>query len=116
VPDSPRNSSSSRQQILPPQIIRRLNESKQITSISCTLEHSLACSEITGRVYSWGSGENGRLGHGDDAVNKSERIPKEVVAFSSDKILKHGRTERLKKKLRQANADQLKHQRRRALE
>ena len=45
-----------------------------IKDIACGSNHSMALSEEN-RIYSWGNGEGGRLGHGTE---RSEAIPKEI--------------------------------------
>lgn len=48
-------------QVFVPTLIPNLNDIKQV---SCGSEHSLAL-DYQGKVYSWGSGDGGLLGHGN---------------------------------------------------
>ena len=43
-------------------------------------EHSIAIS-LNGELYSWGHGDSGRLGHGDD---KTQNIPKQVALVNGE--------------------------------
>lgn len=43
----------------------KISESQRILEVACGLKHSLAL-DTKGHVYSWGSGANGKLGHGDE--------------------------------------------------
>lgn len=54
---------------------------KTITKIAAGAHHCLAMTN-TGEVYSWGSGEDGRLGHGDI---RDRSMPRKIAA-----LLKHG--------------------------
>jgi len=51
--------------------------------ISCGSEHTLACTSSS--MYSWGSGDGGRLGHGPDFSDRWE--PCEIVALRGSHIL-----------------------------
>jgi E3 ubiquitin-protein ligase HERC2 len=50
-----------------------------IRDIACGGTHSLAVAEEN-RTFSWGNGDNGRLGHGS---KRSEAIPKEIMSLKS---------------------------------
>lgn len=50
-----------------------------IKDIACGGTHCIALSEEN-RTFSWGNGDNGRLGHGS---KRSEAIPKEILALKS---------------------------------
>lgn len=62
-------------------------ERQQIRQVACGAVHSLALAD-NGKVYSWGVGTNGRLGHassehpGDPEIDKSEVAPKMIFALS----------------------------------
>jgi hypothetical protein len=61
-----------------PALIQRLADaSARVVSISAGCEHS-ACIDSAGRLFSWGHGEGGRLGHGDNA---SVNVPRAVAAL-----------------------------------
>lgn len=58
--------------------------SKEIVKfVSCGSEHTLACTSLS--VYSWGSGDGGRLGHGPDFSDRWE--PCEIVALRGSHVL-----------------------------
>jgi alpha-tubulin suppressor-like RCC1 family protein len=51
---------------LKPTLLQTLDDSREeIVKVACGWDHSLAVS-ASGRVYTWGSGTNGKLGHGDE--------------------------------------------------
>jgi alpha-tubulin suppressor-like RCC1 family protein len=50
---------------------------QNIKDIACGANHCIAL-ENSGMVYSWGNGQGGRLGHGDDT---GENVPKEIIFF-----------------------------------
>ncbi|XP_063236387.1 RCC1 domain-containing protein 1 isoform X2 [Bacillus rossius redtenbacheri] len=50
----------------------------RVTDIACGVEHCLLLTDV-GRVYSWGTGTRGQLGHGD---LESEERPREVSALA----------------------------------
>ena len=54
-----------------------------IADIACGAHHCLAVDESKQVLYSWGSGLNGRLGHGDET---GENLPKEVSFFRQTAI------------------------------
>lgn len=51
--------------------------SKRVRDIACGSSHSAAITS-SGELYSWGLGEYGRLGHGD---NVTQLKPKQVNLF-----------------------------------
>jgi alpha-tubulin suppressor-like RCC1 family protein len=55
-------------------------ESVKIASIACGWDHCLAVDE-KGKVLSWGSGQNGKLGH---STEENVSIPCYIAAFSDD--------------------------------
>jgi alpha-tubulin suppressor-like RCC1 family protein len=63
----------------------RVGEYLKIKQLSCGSRHALALSE-SGDVFSWGCGDSGRLGHGD---NESHARPTRIEAFalSSDQAI-----------------------------
>lgn len=69
---------------MPPAHVEILRD-KDISSVSCAGDHSLAVSgEKSGTVYAWGYGNSGRLGLGEEeeASNKSEQQPREIPFFA----------------------------------
>lgn len=60
-----------------------LEEGEEVTQISAGDFHSAALTSL-GRVFSWGSGESGALGHGTDEFN--ELIPRLVEYFTEKRI------------------------------
>ncbi|KAF4145274.1 Ubiquitin-transferase HECT domain-containing protein [Phytophthora infestans] len=51
---------------LKPTLIQSLEDAREeIVKVACGWDHSLAVS-ASGKVYTWGSGTNGKLGHGDE--------------------------------------------------
>ena len=54
-------------------------ESFKVTSVACGWQHTL-CLLNNGKVFSWGYGEDGQLGHGDC---KDYLIPKEIQSINS---------------------------------
>ena len=53
-----------------------------IKDIACGANHCLAL-DHNWNVYSWGNGQGGRLGHGDET---GENIPKEITTLKEQKI------------------------------
>ena len=56
-----------------PVLIRTL-QNVQVTEVSCGWQHTMARSSDN-RVFSWGYGEDGQLGHGDTA---DHLVPTEI--------------------------------------
>ncbi len=54
----------------------------QIAQVCCGWQHTLALS-TQGKVFSWGYGEDGQLGHGDTSDNP---LPREIVSFKHTRI------------------------------
>ncbi|KAL3667951.1 hypothetical protein V7S43_006828 [Phytophthora oleae] len=51
---------------LKPSLVQAFDDAREeMTIVACGWDHSLAVS-ATGNVYTWGSGTNGKLGHGDE--------------------------------------------------
>lgn len=65
-----------------PRLIEAL-KSKRVRDISCGSSHSAAITS-SGELYTWGLGEYGRLGHGD---NLTQLRPKQVAALSGQRIV-----------------------------
>lgn len=59
-----------------PRLIESLS-GERVVSIACGSAHS-ACVTARGHLYTWGLGEYGRLGHGDDMT---QLLPKMVDFF-----------------------------------
>lgn len=69
---------------LEPKLIEALKTEKMVR-ISCYAGHCLALSEA-GHVYSWGDGDDGMLGHGDDE-GLYGYIPKLIEALQAVKVV-----------------------------
>ncbi|XP_054929802.1 E3 ubiquitin-protein ligase HERC2 isoform X6 [Dermacentor andersoni] len=65
-----------------PRLVEAL-KSKRVRDISCGSSHSAAITS-SGELYTWGLGEYGRLGHGD---NLTQLRPKQVLALSGQRIV-----------------------------
>lgn len=65
-----------------PKAIEALN-GKKVTSLSCGLEHSALIAD--NQLYTWGLGESGRLGHGD----QKNLFAPTLVAFFQNKNPQH---------------------------
>jgi len=61
-----------------PALVKKLPSSQYMKQISCGTEHVIA--RGTSRVFSWGSGDGGRLGHGDHSNRFS---PEAIVLLDS---------------------------------
>lgn len=68
--------------IYTPKALRTL-QSKLIRNISCAEHHAAAASE-SGVLYTWGKGQNGRLGHGS---SENELFPKPVDALVGNHVI-----------------------------
>lgn len=53
-----------------------------IAMISCGAQHSLAITDA-GELYTWGSGEDGRLGHGD---MRDRAVPRKVMSLLRESV------------------------------
>lgn len=71
---------STERQIFPLRIAALAHET--IRHIACGWDHSLAVSE-DGKLYTWGAGTNGKLGHGDELASP---YPKYVESANTWKI------------------------------
>ena len=60
----------------------RIQSTHRIHSVACGYDHSCACTEA-GKVYTWGYGDQGQLGHG---VFEDESTPRAVATLSSKYI------------------------------
>lgn len=65
-----------------PKLIEAL-KSKRIRDVSCGSSHSAAITS-SGELYTWGLGEYGRLGHGD---NLTQLRPKQVMTLAGQRIV-----------------------------
>ncbi|XP_013183359.2 probable E3 ubiquitin-protein ligase HERC2 [Amyelois transitella] len=65
-----------------PRLIESLS-AERVVGIACGSAHS-ACVTARGHLYTWGMGEYGRLGHGDDTT---QLLPKMVEALSSLRVI-----------------------------
>ena len=72
----------SRLSIDKPRLIEAL-KNKRVRDIACGSSHSAAITS-SGELYSWGCGEYGRLGHGD---NLTQLRPKFVKALASHRVV-----------------------------
>jgi alpha-tubulin suppressor-like RCC1 family protein len=54
---------------------------ENIADIACGANHCLALSNLGISVYSWGNGQGGRLGHGNET---GEYLPKEIKYFKEN--------------------------------
>lgn len=55
----------------------------QIISVACGAQHSLGITD-GGEVYTWGSGEDGRLGHGD---MRDRSVPRKVMSLLRERVI-----------------------------
>ncbi|XP_052754599.1 probable E3 ubiquitin-protein ligase HERC2 isoform X2 [Galleria mellonella] len=65
-----------------PRLIETLS-GERVVGIACGSAHS-ACVTARGHLYTWGMGEYGRLGHGDDMT---QLVPKMVEALASFRVV-----------------------------
>ncbi|XP_048005438.1 probable E3 ubiquitin-protein ligase HERC2 [Leguminivora glycinivorella] len=72
----------NKQTLESPKLIESL-AGERVISIACGSAHS-ACVTARGHLYTWGMGEYGRLGHGDDATQLS---PKLVEALQNVRVV-----------------------------
>eukprot|EP00096_Caligus_rogercresseyi_P005963 TRINITY_DN22061_c0_g1_i1.p1 TRINITY_DN22061_c0_g1~~TRINITY_DN22061_c0_g1_i1.p1 ORF type:complete len:496 (+),score=112.53 TRINITY_DN22061_c0_g1_i1:91-1488(+) len=72
----------SRAPVPKPRLIEAL-KSKRVRDIACGSSHSAAISS-NGELYTWGCGEYGRLGHGD---NVTQMRPKQVKALAGKRVI-----------------------------
>ena len=56
---------------------------RRVVAVSAGEDHSLALT-ADGAVWSWGAGEDGRLGHGDQ---QNQLLPKKVEAFAGRRVI-----------------------------
>ncbi|KAH9523228.1 E3 ubiquitin-protein ligase herc2 [Bulinus truncatus] len=73
---------SSRMNCDTPRLIEAL-KSKRVRDIACGSSHSAAIIS-NGDLYSWGLGDYGRLGHGD---NTTQLKPKQVMALAGQRVV-----------------------------
>ncbi|XP_048481969.1 probable E3 ubiquitin-protein ligase HERC2 [Plutella xylostella] len=72
----------NRQTLETPRLIESL-ASERVVGIACGSAHS-ACVTARGHLYTWGLGEYGRLGHGDDTT---QLVPKMVESLQNYRIV-----------------------------
>ncbi|KAG1705501.1 hypothetical protein DVH05_003190 [Phytophthora capsici] len=86
VDDSTRTSLNS--SFLTPHLVEELALEKAlhrttIAMIACGAQHSLAITDA-GELYTWGSGEDGRLGHGD---MRDRAVPRKVMSLLRESVV-----------------------------
>ncbi|ETV75894.1 hypothetical protein, variant 4 [Aphanomyces astaci] len=54
-----------------------------VVSVACGPQHALAITHV-GELYSWGSGEDGRLGHGDV---RDRPVPRKVMSLLGERVV-----------------------------
>lgn len=59
-----------------------IDNNDEITKVACGWDHSLAVTAM-GLVYSWGSGTNGKLGHGDE---ENCDVPTLIIAMEGKQV------------------------------
>ncbi|RDD36953.1 putative E3 ubiquitin-protein ligase HERC2 [Trichoplax sp. H2] len=67
---------------LDPTLIDEL-KSKEVTKIACGAMHSIAVLS-DGKIFSWGDGSNGALGHGN---NLAQLLPKKIMSLNGKHIM-----------------------------
>ena len=65
-----------------PRLVEAL-KAKRVRDIACGSSHSAAITS-SGELYTWGCGEYGRLGHGD---NVTQLRPKQVKALAGQRLV-----------------------------
>ncbi|KAM9953555.1 hypothetical protein ACTFIR_008630 [Dictyostelium discoideum] len=69
-----------------PTLIKYFNQNQnkiKIVKVSAGGSHSMALDD-QGRVYTWGNGSNGKLGHGNES---DENLPKQINFFSHSNVI-----------------------------
>ncbi|XP_041973907.1 probable E3 ubiquitin-protein ligase HERC2 [Aricia agestis] len=72
----------NRQTLEVPRLIETLSD-ERVVGIACGSAHS-ACVTARGHLYTWGLGEYGRLGHGDDVT---QLVPRMVEALANFRVI-----------------------------
>lgn len=69
-----------------PRLIESLS-GERVVGIACGSAHS-ACVTARGHLYTWGMGEYGRLGHGDDITQLSPKMvsDEDIVMYETHRI------------------------------
>eukprot|EP00300_Choanocystis_sp_HF-7_P019282 c20291_g1_i1.p1 GENE.c20291_g1_i1~~c20291_g1_i1.p1 ORF type:complete len:1112 (-),score=197.97 c20291_g1_i1:2283-5597(-) len=62
----------------------KISDEHKLLEVACGLKHSLAL-DTKGHVYSWGSGANGKLGHGDEV---DQHKPMKIEALSRKRTIR----------------------------
>lgn len=68
-----------------PRLIEAL-KTKRIRDIACGSSHSAAITS-SGELYSWGLGEYGRLGHGDNTTQLRPKLVRDPLHWTGDGIM-----------------------------
>lgn len=55
----------------------------KIVKVACGAQHSVGITEV-GELYTWGSGEDGRLGHGD---MRDRTVPRKVMSLLRERVV-----------------------------
>jgi len=71
---------------MPEPITIRMPTSVELVMVACGTEHALALG-ADGSVFSWGSGRNGRLGHGSEADCKTPKLIEALVLSEEQKVI-----------------------------
>ncbi|KAL4159198.1 hypothetical protein PRNP1_004964 [Phytophthora ramorum] len=84
----PTRSSMNTSSFLAPNLVEELALEKAlhrtaIAMIACGAQHSLAITDA-GELYTWGSGEDGRLGHGD---MRDRAVPRKVMSLLRESVV-----------------------------
>ncbi|CEG48985.1 regulator of chromosome condensation-like protein [Plasmopara halstedii] len=88
LPDPEANVPNSSLSYLTPQLVEELALEKAlygvtIAQIACGAQHSVAITNC-GELYTWGSGEDGRLGHGD---MRDRTVPRKVMTLLRQNVV-----------------------------
>uniref|UniRef100_M4C3K0 Rab-GAP TBC domain-containing protein n=1 Tax=Hyaloperonospora arabidopsidis (strain Emoy2) TaxID=559515 RepID=M4C3K0_HYAAE len=92
IKDNPNDSEPARSSVtvsfLAPRLVEELALEKAlhrttIATIACGAQHSLAITDA-GELYTWGSGEDGRLGHGD---MRDRAVPRKVMSLLRESVV-----------------------------
>ncbi|CAH0475455.1 unnamed protein product [Peronospora belbahrii] len=86
--DNESSRSSIKTSFLSPHLVEELTLEKAlhrttIAMIACGAQHSLAITDA-GELYTWGSGEDGRLGHGD---MRDRAVPRKVMSLLRESVV-----------------------------
>ena len=73
-----------------PKVIEALHV--RAVHIACGWDHSMAVSS-DGELFTWGSGSNGKLGHGDDENRSGQRVWRRSAALASCRLVEGANTQ-----------------------